>query len=210
MAAIYKTSRGYGVDWRDEFGRRQRRFVGSIEAAQAVRAKLEESTAIARAAFRNLAACDLTRHEASEAMLANQTLAENTRTRLKETLRRAGELLGNPKATEVTPLLLARWQQTRQPQVAQNTFSTEARAALKEHTHSLTADALISNIAARALRPQSAADFMRSLCQRAQVRCRYHDLRHTFALRLADTGAPFHAIRALLGHGLLGGVALQP
>jgi integrase len=304
MAAIYKTSRGYGVDWRDEFGRRQRRFVGSIEAANAVRAKLEESTAIARAAFRNLAACDLTWHEATQAMLASQVLAPNTRQRFKETLHRAGDLLGNPKATEVTPLLLARWQQARQPQVSQNTFSTEARAvqhlfrwleessfivsspargldtrtvksdaaraitypeeaqllqcatprvrlrlllaldaglrrsevlalrknhlgwadnlltvhsqktrtvrhvpmtarlraALQQATQGLAADALVCNIAGHRLRPQSAADFMRSLSQRAQVRCRYHDLRHTFATRLSAVEPNPFVLALLLGH----------
>lgn len=44
------------------------------------------------------------------------------------------------------------------------------------------------------------AQWWRTLSARAKVHARFHDLRHTFASRLAALGAPLHVIRALLGH----------
>jgi integrase len=37
-------------------------------------------------------------------------------------------------------------------------------------------------------------------CARAGVRCRFHDLRHTVATKLAEQGTPEETMRALLGH----------
>ncbi len=45
----------------------------------------------------------------------------------------------------------------------------------------------------------SSGDFMGDLCRRAGVRCRFHDLRHTFAARLAAVEPNSRVIRALLG-----------
>lgn len=302
--SIYRTSRGFGVDWRDEFGRRHRRFVGSIEAAQAVNVKVQESGDQARHAMRNLAACELTWRQAAEAMLAHSRLAENTRTRLTATLERAAVALGNPQVAQVTPRLLETWQDQRRPQVSQNTWSTEAYAVrklftyLEENTYilkspasaldvstrpsaaaraidyaeearliecatdrvqlrlilaldaglrrsevqslrknhvnlaertmtvhsqktrsvrtlpitarlaaaiaatlgALAPDSHVCGVAAHSLRPSSSADFMRALTQRARVKCRYHDLRHTFATRLSAIEPNPFVIAALLGH----------
>jgi integrase len=40
----------------------------------------------------------------------------------------------------------------------------------------------------------------RAACQRADLRIRVHDLRHTFGVRAADAGIPLDIRRSLLGH----------
>ena len=38
--AIYRTKSGYGVDWRDAFNQRHRKFVGTLQAAETMLARL--------------------------------------------------------------------------------------------------------------------------------------------------------------------------
>ncbi len=42
--ALYRTAQGFGVDYRDEFGRRHRKFVGAEEAARRLDRLLREQT----------------------------------------------------------------------------------------------------------------------------------------------------------------------
>ncbi len=57
--SVYQTSSGFGVDWRDEFNRRHRKFVGSREAALRMDQILREQVAVLRGAARNFRAANV-------------------------------------------------------------------------------------------------------------------------------------------------------
>ena len=42
--------------------------------------------------------------------------------------------------------------------------------------------------------------FWETVRKRAGVQCRFHDLRHTVATKLAEAGVPESTMKALLGH----------
>ena len=48
--SLYKTTHGWGVDWRDAFGRCRRQFVGEEKAASITDARIRESVVIASGA----------------------------------------------------------------------------------------------------------------------------------------------------------------
>ncbi len=51
--SLYKIPAGFGVDYRDEFGRRVRRFIDDQHAALILDAQLREKSSLARTALRN-------------------------------------------------------------------------------------------------------------------------------------------------------------
>ncbi|MHB8655603.1 MAG: hypothetical protein ACYDA9_17180 [Terriglobia bacterium] len=51
--SIYKTAAGFCVDYRDEFGKRRRRFIGTEEAAREFNRQITNSILQTNGAFRH-------------------------------------------------------------------------------------------------------------------------------------------------------------
>src|SRR5207245_4480190 len=112
--SIYQTEQGFGVDYRDEFGKRHRRLVGSEEAARHMDRHLREKSSQTRTALSTLAAGEtLTLEEAKQIFLANHGGMPATRSRENYVLTRLIARLGNIPAARVTPQLLATDQELR-------------------------------------------------------------------------------------------------
>ncbi len=73
---------------------------------------------------------------------------------------------------------------------------------LREHTKVSLPDSLVISRAGRPVKERSANKFMPRARAIVGTSFRYHDLRHTFATRLASTGASVFAVAALLGHAV--------
>ncbi len=306
--SLYRTATGFGVDFRDEFGRRHRKFVGLEEAAKRLDAELRGEATTQRRAIRNLTSSPLTISQAADLYRARANVSNQTRERWRISFQHFARFAGEIPVSQVTPRLLEQFQFGTKQRLSQNTWSTEAYAlrslfrfltdegyvasnpaltldvrtirserskavtleeenrllhhatqrvrlrlllavdaglrrgevvALRANhisredrtitvhstkTHStrivpMTArlereleawrnstpaqmpDARICSTASgRSLSQNSASDFMRSLCLRAKVQCRFHDLRHTFATRIAAAEPNIFIVSSLLGH----------
>jgi integrase len=125
--AIYPTAHGYGVDYRDEFGRRRRRFVGDKQGAEALLHQLRHSAQEARfnlAQFRQAESLDL---EAARDLFVSsigQSAAtrEKTRKRLTLLIRKTGNL----QVAQVTPRLLQEWHEARAKEVCQESLAQDS------------------------------------------------------------------------------------
>jgi integrase len=301
---IYQTRKGYGVDWRDEWGRRHRRFVGSYQGAQVLHAQLRRSVAIARsnAAAQFLGTTPLTPDAAIDAFLARSNATPKTKANTRYTLAAFFRRANVGDIIQVTPRLLTTYRLERLQQISPPSVEKEAAAIARlfqflEQTHEIPANPATGlpqrrydNSPARAITHQEEKrlldaatprtrtrlllaldaglrrgetddlrrnhiDFAKGnlivhasktqttrqipttprlarellalsehldpdsyVCARgtiqktsegtmpflrakAKVNCRFHDLRHTFATRLAQAGVPHRIRRVLLGHG---------
>lgn len=124
--ALYHTSKGFGVDWRDEFGRRRRRFVGTEEAARRMDAELRANGAQARATlanYRTSAAIDLS--TAIDLYLAHLSGSPVTKLYQSERLHHAATRMANPRITDVTPKLLEEYSTARRQELAPSSLIKE-------------------------------------------------------------------------------------
>lgn len=126
--ALYKTLAGWGVNWRDEFGRRHRRFVGSEEAAKALEAQLRTTSAEARLRIAALSTgAGLKLNEAYELYLAHcGNIAPGTKARHRYIAAILQRHIGNPELAQITPALLSDYLKHRATEVAPATLHSEA------------------------------------------------------------------------------------
>jgi len=107
MSLYFLTPNAWGVDWRDEYGRRHRRLVGSREAAAALEQQLLQNVAQARNSMRTAAArADLTLTQASEVWAAHSPWAAKTRQLRLDRIRILAQAIGNLQISLITPTLL--------------------------------------------------------------------------------------------------------
>ena len=124
--SIYPTTQGYGTEYRDEFGRKHRRFVGSLEAAQALDRQLSESTKSARAALKNFQAnTSLNTAEALDLYLASTAHSPNTKRVIRHRMLRLLKLYPGKSVAEITPPLLVELFAARRNEVAPATLEGE-------------------------------------------------------------------------------------
>jgi integrase len=125
--SVYRTTKGWGVDWRDEFGLRHRRVIGEEQAARRMDRDLSETSYRARAALRNYrSAGTLNMLSAVDLFLAHLTLAPKTVTNYRDTLHHVAAQLNNPPLLDVTPRLLQEHFAARAQALAPNTLAKEA------------------------------------------------------------------------------------
>lgn len=124
--SIYQAGQKYGIDYRDEFGRRRRMLVGSKEAAEATFKNISESAAQARRTLRTMSRAETTTtKEAIEEYIATRALAPERRSRVEKALSRFRERIGNPKTSELSPALLAKYAESRRATISQQTAAEE-------------------------------------------------------------------------------------
>ncbi len=123
--AIYKTLEGCGIDWRDEFGRRHRRYVGSEEAARAIEEKILEGVTESRLRLQTITGPDLRLSQGFEAFLSHTPLAPSTRKKYLLVAKSLTTTIADLPATQLTPTLIRAWLDTRQPTVAPTTLELE-------------------------------------------------------------------------------------
>jgi integrase len=117
--AVYRTASGFGVDWRDEFGTRHRRFVGSEEAARALDAKLREGVHTAKAAItRTMATAALDLPAAADLYLAHVASPDHVKRQLHSNLHAFARRLGQSELSKITPRLLESYFDKRRVVVA--------------------------------------------------------------------------------------------
>lgn len=122
--SLYKTSDGkWGVDFRDEWGARHRKPVGSQEAAAAVEAQIREQALQAKAAlvhYQKGAALSLA--DARDVYLAQVRATDQTKRHMAERLVLFERTLGQTNLNAVTPRLLAEWLERRKQTLSQQTL----------------------------------------------------------------------------------------
>ncbi len=150
--AIYKTHHGYGVDWRDEFGARHRKFVGDQTAARLVEQKIIHGILEARSKLSTLrAGPTLSLLPAADLFLAHTAVAKNTRARYRRIARSLAAHSGDHPLGQITPNLLGAFLAFRATQLAPATLALEA-GALKNLFSWLHAQAYIPADPAREIR----------------------------------------------------------
>jgi len=124
--AVYQSIRGWGIDVRDEYGRRRRQHVGTEDAARALEAHMLEEITIRR---RSLAVWqstnDLTLTDAIDLYMSSYAAAPRTKRLALARLAHAGRLLGNQRVADITPKLIQSWYDERQATIGQNTLVSE-------------------------------------------------------------------------------------
>lgn len=125
--ALYKTITGYGVDWRDEFGRRHRKFVGSQEAAAALERNLRETSSLGRTKLAAVTStAGLTLQAAAALYVAHcGTAATSTKKKYKLLVELMARSTGNLQLAQITPALLTAYLEERATQLAPATLHLE-------------------------------------------------------------------------------------
>jgi integrase len=127
--SLYQGKDGkWGVDYRDEWGRRYRKPVGSQEAAAAVAAQLAQDRARHKATllnFQNGSALTLT--EARDVYMANLTVADVTRSHMLQRFTLFERYLGQSQLSQVTPALLHKWLEHRRKMLSQQTLFRDVK-----------------------------------------------------------------------------------
>lgn len=127
MALYVTTSGTWGVDYRDEYGRRHRKPVGSKEAALHVLANLRESTHTTRAALSNFQAGEsLSVEAARDIYLAHLPVTDRTRWNQQQRIDQFARRAGASRITDATPQLLETFIEERRQEVAPTTLAFEA------------------------------------------------------------------------------------
>lgn len=124
--SIYETTHGWGVDWRDEFGRRRRQFIGDRTAAAVMDARLRESVQLASSAQRNFrASATLSPEAARDVYLASAARAPASRANLHARLTRLLHALSLESLEQLTPQLLKSWYEKRHQEIAPTSLAQE-------------------------------------------------------------------------------------
>ncbi len=121
--SLYQTRQGtWGVDFRDEWGRRHRKPVGRQEAA-AVEHQINQQRREQRAALENFQrGATLTIEEAAQVYLAQVAASDYTRAHMQQRLSQFTRSIGTSELAQVTPALLARWQERRRQTLSLQTL----------------------------------------------------------------------------------------
>jgi integrase/recombinase XerD len=126
--ALYHTVTGFGVDWRDEFGQRHRKFVGSQEAAAAVEAQLRQGAREQRTAVETLTAgAALKLSDAAALYLSHVSVSPSTRKKYRLLLDVLVRHVGNLPLPQITAPLLKAYMQERSQQIAPATLALQAQ-----------------------------------------------------------------------------------
>jgi len=106
--SLYKVARGWGVDYRDEFGRRHRKFVGAEEAARAIEAQLTISAKTDRRSIHNFEQAEHpSLDEAAVVYLTHLAAGDRTKSNQRERLERLSTALGPVKLAAITPAVFS-------------------------------------------------------------------------------------------------------
>ncbi len=120
--AIYKTAADrYGVDWRDEFGRRHRKQVGTLAQAEAIQANLRVTTAEAKLFHPRTATLSLI--EAFELYLTQIPTRETTKKTERAHMQAIAKALPNHMLTDLSTQDLLAWAER-----AKETYGHNSRA----------------------------------------------------------------------------------
>ncbi|MGH9342539.1 MAG: tyrosine-type recombinase/integrase, partial [Terriglobia bacterium] len=127
MASIYETQGGYGIDYRDEFGRRKRKIVGSETAARAIALKIEEEVSQARKALhqQHNTQQNISVAEATTAHINFQCSTPATRHHLGAQARMLNKFMGAVSVQEVTPQLIDAYLKHRRQSLSQTAYAQE-------------------------------------------------------------------------------------
>lgn len=129
MASVYQTTRGWGVDYRDEWGQRKRVHVGSENAATAYAARIEEQVRQSKAHARRPARGEaLSIAEAYDLYLASRVMLPSTRHNEQWALKRLVSHMKALPIEQVTPRLLAGLIEKRLNEASPATVQREVRA----------------------------------------------------------------------------------
>jgi integrase len=123
--AIYQSSKGWGVDFRDEFGRRHRRHVGTQQQAANIATILSTQVAQTKASLANLHAPELKLSEGKQLYLEALPRAAKTKTDTRRAIERLILIVGDIPAAHVTPQLLQRYHSARSLELAPRTLAIE-------------------------------------------------------------------------------------
>ncbi len=124
--ALYKTAAGWGIDWRDEFGIRHRRFVGQEAAAKALDSRLRENVSTAKAGAKNFAqSLTLKMSEALQVWQASYAGSPKTKTHQAARISVLIRDLLDPPVADLTPLLLQKWSSKRSTEVSPYTLACD-------------------------------------------------------------------------------------
>lgn len=127
--SLYQLADGrWGVDYRDEHGRRWRKLVGVRDAAAAVETKLRETGFLARAALRNFAQGEVKKlSHARDEFLAHYPALDRTKANLRDRLDRLVRFAGDCAIAQVTPRTLDAFAAQRTLEVAPSTRAYETQ-----------------------------------------------------------------------------------
>jgi len=125
--AVYQTQRGWGVDFRDEFGRRHRRHVGTSQQAQHLADILEaqiQQTKRTLAKFRTESPLKLS--DGAQLFLNAQNTTPKTKENHQKAFKALIRLAGDIPAAQLTPKLMAAYHQARAQELAPSTLAKES------------------------------------------------------------------------------------
>jgi integrase len=122
--SIYPRADGtWCVDYRDEWGTRHRKPVGTKEAAAMVEVQLRGTTSTSRRALRNLSLGEHVELTAAiEAYLAQVRSTDRTRQHMKEHLDLFTRHVGQSALAQITPRLMKEWMERRAPALSEQTL----------------------------------------------------------------------------------------
>lgn len=124
--SIYRIGDTFGIDYRDEYGRRHRKPVGSREAAIAIEARLKEEVARAKQSVNRFALGEgLTLEAARDIWLSTLPVGKPRREHITRTLGTLAAKLGNQAAAQITPKLLVEYAAIRAATLAPSTQANE-------------------------------------------------------------------------------------
>lgn len=124
--SIYQAGEKFGIDYRDEFGRRRRMLIGSRAAAEATFKNLSESAGQARKTLRTMSRAETTTtQEAIDEYIATRALTPERRNKVRKALEKVAARIGNPTTSALTPALIARYAESRRETISQQTAAEE-------------------------------------------------------------------------------------
>jgi len=126
VSRVYQTTRGWSLDYRDEFQRRHRIPFASQEEASAHQRVLDQHVQERKAALRLFSeTITMTAAQGLDLYLSARVLAPSTRTRLRGQLARFLQRLGALPIDQITPQLIATHFTARATEIAPSTLAQE-------------------------------------------------------------------------------------